>query len=434
MTLTTREPSRRAGLPRILLDGEGKSGKAWALAELSASPEVGRTVVIAVGENESKWDELGLIPGARFEIAVHDGTWPSVLSAVEAAWGEAEAARDAGEPPFVLGITVSPIWEGLKDWRTLRARSSKKALAVLEQDPDACIEVDGSYWDATRARWRALMRHVLTFPGIVVLIARGGPVTLYSNGQPVAGQAGWSTEAEKNLTSDASVHIRLSRDARPILVGARGVQCQIRPGIDPPRRLPDDWTLEQVIFGTLQLDPATAQPGVLAEYRQDLTPMQVLAEAKDPATTLERVRALYTYAKRAFPGATVPVPMVNGRVRDVQLLQVLKVEGEERSAAAAAPEAASLDSTGAAEAGAGDVDPVAEEAWVTAFYERLEGSASDDDYSVRRSEIESALASREITEETAAVLREGCDTRAEAVAAQASSEVAEPAAGELVTV
>ena len=49
------------------------------LAHLSASPKVGRTVVLILGEDETRWDEYGKIAGARFEIAEHDGTWASII-------------------------------------------------------------------------------------------------------------------------------------------------------------------------------------------------------------------------------------------------------------------------------------------------------------------------------------------------------------------
>jgi len=331
MALKTRKPTGRAGWPKILVEGGDKAGKSWSLAELSASPKVGRTVVLALGEDESRWEEYGKIPGARFELVEHDGTWPSIIGQVEDAKEEAAKARDAGELPFVFGFdTMTAEWEGLKDWATLRARGSKKNRALLAADPDAEIDVTMNYWNDARARHRQLMRHLLTFPGIVVLIARGGEVAAVRNGQPVIGQKSWSVEGERNLPFDVSVHIRLSRDARPLLVSASGVHCQIRPGIDPPRRLPDDWSLESVIFDTLKLDAAEAEVGAFAEFRQEMTPEQVLNEALLPTTGFDRIRELYAYADRAFPAVELP----NDRGNDEPLLRILKRLGDELRATA----------------------------------------------------------------------------------------------------
>lgn len=331
MTLKTRKPTGRAGWPKILVEGGDKAGKSWSLAQLSASSKVGRTVVLVLGEDEARWDEYGLLPGVRFEIAEHDGTWASIIGAVEDAKEEAARARDAGELPFVLGIdTMTAVWEGLKDWASLRARGSKKNRALLAQDPDAEIDVTSNYWNDARGRHRALMRHLLTFPGIVVLIARGSEVTLFQNGQPVAGRKTWSVEGEKNLPFDVSVHVRLSRESRPLLVSASGVHCQIRPGIDPPRRLPDDWSLEAVIFDTLKLDAANTEARNFAEFKQDMTPEQVRDEALNPKTGFGRIKELYAFTDRSFPA----VVLENETGDEEPLLRLVKRIGDERRGAA----------------------------------------------------------------------------------------------------
>jgi hypothetical protein len=358
MTLKTRTPTGRAGWPKILVEGGDKAGKSWSLANLSASPKVGRTAVLVLGEDETRWDEYGKIPGARFEIIEHDGRWSSIISAVEDAKEEAARARDAGEPPFVLGIdTITAVWEGLKDWATLRARSSKKNKALLAADPDAEIDVTSNYWNDARGRNRALMRHLLTFPGIVVLIARGSEVTLFQNGQPVANRKTWSVDGEKNLPFDVSTHIRLSREDRPLLVSSSGLHCQIRPGIDPPKRLPDDWSLESVIFDMLKLDAATAEVREFTGFRQEMTPEEVRDEALDPKTGFERIRELYTYADRSFPA----VELQNETGDEEPLLRMLKRVGDERRGAAS-PQP----SVTPAETRAPEDDPQAAQPWLDA--------------------------------------------------------------------
>ena len=330
MTLKTRQPTGRTGWPRILVEGGEKSGKSWALAELSASPKVGRTVVLVLGEDESKWDEFGQIEDVRFELALHDGSWTSIMGVLEDAKDAAAKALAAGEPPFVLGIdTVTAVWEGLKDWAGLRARNSEKNRKLLAQDPDAAIDVSSNYWNDSRRRWRqGLIRVALTFPGIVVMIARGREVTLFQNGQPVAGRKTWSVEGENNLVFDASVHVRLSREAKPLLISLANVKNGIMPG-DPAEPMPKDWTLERLIFDRIKLDPANAVVPDLVEFRQDLTPEEVLAEAQKPDTTFARIRELYRHTDKAFPGVTL---FANSNTEE-RLLVVLKRIGDERQAA-----------------------------------------------------------------------------------------------------
>ena len=328
MTLKTRTPTGRAGWPKILVEGGDKAGKSWSLAQLSASPKVGRTAVLVLGEDETRWDEYGKIPGARFKIVEHDGRWSSIIGAVEDAKEEAAKARDAGEPPFVLGIdTITAVWEGLKDWATLRARSSKKNKALLAQDPDAEIDVTSNYWNDARGRNRALMRHLLTFPGIVVLIARGSEVTLFQNGQPVANRKTWSVDGEKNLPFDVSTHIRLSREDRPLLVSSSGLHCQIRPGIDRPKPLPDDWSLESVIFDMLKLDAATAEVREFTTFRQQRTPEEIRDEALTTTTGFDRIRELHAEARELqYHGVTLE----NETGEEELLLTLLVRVGKER--------------------------------------------------------------------------------------------------------
>lgn len=325
MALKTRKPTGRTGFPKILVEGPEKSGKSWSLGELSGDKRVGKTVILALGEDITRWDEYGKIPGARFELILHDGTWASIIEAVKDAKDEAAEARDKGEPPYVLGIdTMTAVWEGLKDWATHRARNSKKNKELLARDPDAEIDVTSNYWNDARARHRQLMRHLLTFPGIVILIARGNEVTLFRDGKPVAGQTTWSIDSERNLPFDVSTHIRLSRESRPLLVSSAGMACQIRPGIDRPKPLPDDWSLAGIIFDTLKLDAKTAEVREFVEFKQELTPEQIRDEALKPETSFKRIQALYAIANRNFPAVEV-----DGE----PLLAVLKSEGDKRLAA-----------------------------------------------------------------------------------------------------
>lgn len=397
MALKTRRPTRRTGWPRILISGNDKSGKSWSVAEFSKSERVGRTVVVVLGEDESRWDEYGNIEGSRFELAVWDGTWRSLMETVEAAKEEAARAVAAGEPPFVLAVdTMTAVWESLKDWATERARNSKKNRAILEQDPDAEIDVSSNYWNDARARHRSLMRVLLTFPGIVVLICRGSEVTLFQNGQPVANKTTWSVECEKNLPFDVSAHVQLARDARPKLASASGVHVQIRPGIDPAERLNDDWNLDWLVFDRFRLEAASAAVGGFRVMRSDITPEQIRDEAVDPWTSVARVRELYEAAKNARYAMTMP----NENKQEEQLSVMLARIGATRAKARK-------------ELGDGD-------GWLVA----AEAMSTPDDAERVRSEIDASFAGVPDSDPKLMGVREAWADRVRQIAAAAEGQVA----------
>lgn len=256
MTLKTRKPTGAVPWPLILIEGPEKSGKSWACAELSASSRVGQTYWIDLGEGAA--DEYGAIPGARYLVVEHDGTWSSLVDAVTDVRDEARRAADAGEPPVVLVIdSMTAEWEALKDWATTRAKESKANRARLRQDPHAEVQVPMNLWNDASARHRQLMAKLVTFPGIVVMTARGKEVALVENGRPVEGQRTYTVEGQKNLAFDASVWVRMSRDHPPMVVGARSVHTGLRPGVDKPQPMAD-FSLERLIFDALKCDPTAA--------------------------------------------------------------------------------------------------------------------------------------------------------------------------------
>src|SRR3954470_23241105 len=260
--LKTRKPTGRVPWPCILLEGEEKAGKSWALAQLSTSDRIGALYWIDL--NEGAGDEYGAIPGATYELVEHDGSYAQVLAAVQAVKAEARRATDAGEPPVVLGIdTGSAIWDGLKDWASARAAKSVRNRELLKRDPNAEITISQNLWNDAGARWRKLQTELLTFPGIVVVTARGKEVTeVDANGRPIEGQKTWSVQTHREFPYAATVWVRLRRGRRPLVVGARSVQMGIKPNDDPAKEVTqpaaDGRLLEWLVFDALKCDPGTA--------------------------------------------------------------------------------------------------------------------------------------------------------------------------------
>ncbi|MGY1712743.1 hypothetical protein ACI8AC_24845 [Geodermatophilus sp. SYSU D00758] len=268
--LKTRKPTGRVPWPCILLEGEEKAGKSWALAQFSTSDKIGALYWIDL--NEGAGDEYGAIPGANYQIIEHDGSYASVLAAVQAVKAQARRAADAGEPPVVLGIdTGSAIWDGLKDWASERAARSARNRELLKRDPNAEITISQNLWNDAGARWRKLQTELLTFPGIVVVTARGKEVTeVDANGRPIEGQKTWSVQTHREFPYAASVWLRLRRGRRPLIVGARSVHVGIKPNTDPAKEVTDKAAtgrlLEWLVFDALKCDPGTAHVRDLVSF------------------------------------------------------------------------------------------------------------------------------------------------------------------------
>lgn len=259
--LKARKPTARVPYPFVLLEGEEGSGKSWAAAQLSASERVGRTFWLDLDEGTA--DEYGAIPGARFEVLEHDGTYAQVLEQVLAVREVARAAHAAGEPPVVLVIdTMLNVWDGLKDWVSQRAKDKPSNQRKLAQDPAAELDVSRNLWNDAGNRYRRLTNVLKTFPGIVVGITRGKWVsdTDPATGQPFKdGRKTYRIEGEKNLGYDATVILRMLRGQPPQITKARSVHAGVRP-TDPPvvlegKREPKGELLEWLIFDVLKANP-----------------------------------------------------------------------------------------------------------------------------------------------------------------------------------
>ncbi|AYR00418.1 AAA family ATPase [Mycobacterium phage Whouxphf] len=288
MTLKTRPPTGAVPWPLILVEGGEKAGKSWAAAVLSSSDRVGRTLWIDWAEGAA--DEYGAIPGARYEVIEHDGTWTSIMEQVRAARDEAQRAIDAGEKPVVLVIdSMTAEWDDLKEWADTKARRRESNRKKLEKDPEAEIQITTDLWNLATARHKELMRVLMRFPGIVVMIARGADQVAMENGKPTS-QRTWKVEGQKNLAFDASVWVRLNRGEHPQIIGARSVHAGIIPGEDKPRRVPD-LTLEQLVFDILKCDPKTAHVRELESVQDrvlELMDLIAAAESRDVLTGLWR--------------------------------------------------------------------------------------------------------------------------------------------------
>ncbi|MDP9799373.1 hypothetical protein J2S43_007885 [Catenuloplanes nepalensis] len=261
--IRSRKPTGAVPWPLILIEGAEKAGKSWAAAELSASGRVGQTYWIDLSEGGA--DEYGAVPGARYEVIEHNGTWADFTGQVLAVRAEAARAAAAGEPPVVLVIdSMTAEWELLKGMADAKARARlarKGKQLAADEEPKITTDL----WNEVNSKHRKLMTSLMTFPGIVVMTARGKEVaSLDAAGRPIEGSKEYKVEGQKGLPFDASVWLRVSREHPPLVIGARSVHAGVRPGVDRPRPAPD-LTLERVVFDILRCDPRTAHVRDLVE-------------------------------------------------------------------------------------------------------------------------------------------------------------------------
>ncbi len=290
--LKTRQPTGKVPYPFILIEGEEKAGKSWKGAEFSASEKIGRFLWLDLGEGAG--DEYLAIPGAKYELIEHDGSYRSIYEQVCAAHAEAARAAAAGEPPVVLWFdNGTQLWDLLKSWIDSRARKRKSNEAKLKADPDAEIDITSDLWNDATDRWRAVLTKMMTFPGIAVMVARGKEtIAMDGNGRPIPKQKDYRVEGQKNLAFDASVWLRMTREDGSFLVGARSVHAGVRPAKGArPKPLPDDWSLEHLVFDVLKCQPGEA-------HVRDLKPTGAAVEAKSDSELARAKTKVWEFAQK----------------------------------------------------------------------------------------------------------------------------------------
>lgn len=284
--LDDREPTGAVSWPFVLVEGGEKTGKSWQMALLSASERVGRSWWLDLSEGGA--DEYGAIPGARYRVLNHDGSWRSMIGQVRAVRQEAANARERGDKPVCLFIDSGTlIWTGLSQWAEQLARRSPTGQRILRENPNAEVTITVTHWNAANKRWRELMTLLLTFPGIVVMSARGKYVAVIGeDGKPAANVKDYKVEGQKDLAFDATVWVRMLRDGAVEIVGARSVHAGIRPGGDQPEKVrKGHFSLDWLIFDALRCDPDKAHvrdlkdlDGDRGEAHEDIEQDKALAE------------------------------------------------------------------------------------------------------------------------------------------------------------
>ena len=211
MTIRTRKPTGKAPWPMLLLAGVEKSGKSYACAALSASDLIDRTFYIEVGEGSA--DQYGALPGARYEIVEHDGSWKGILAACEAAVAE----PTDGKPHAIVLDSASELWALLSDEQ--QAIASKRGKDTITMDQ----------WNAAKKRWRKIIDTLRASKGPVILTARLDLVTVMKDGKPTT-EKQWKARTEKDLPYEVDGVIELKEPRKPVVAGIRTVAFNVPAG------------------------------------------------------------------------------------------------------------------------------------------------------------------------------------------------------------
>jgi hypothetical protein len=296
MTIQTRKPTGLPPWPIILLAGREKSGKSYAAAVASSSPLVGRTLWVGIGEDDP--DEYGQVPGADFDIVVHNGTFDGILRAVKDA--AAEPPVD-GKPNLLVLDSMTNLWNLCVD--NVQAIANQRSSGSRGANGEKPISPD--LWNAAAANWAKVMDAVRAHRGPSLLTARLDEVMVMEDGKPTK-QKQMKVQAHKTLPYDVGVVVELHERGHALIKGVRSVKMalereeEVQGGIAIP-----------VLWDRLGLSAKAGtsdrvHAGVVID---DVTEEGLLATWSEKArqeTTLDGIRALWQEANALVKQGVLP--------------------------------------------------------------------------------------------------------------------------------
>ncbi|MER6616399.1 hypothetical protein [Streptomyces xantholiticus] len=226
-----REPTGLPNPPMILLAGPEKSGKSRAAAEGTSSDLIGMTYWIEIGGSEGTADYYGRLPGARYKIVEHNGTYQDILDAVRCAVAQPPAVE--GKRNMIVIDNVSVLWDMLSDEQALYARwrAERKAQENRRRgpNPDLPVTVDPDLWNRAKDRWGEVLWHLRRHSGPTLLLARQEVVTAFENDKPTRDKTR-KIKAEKNLPAAVDAIVELHALGEAYLTGVRTLHWDVTPG------------------------------------------------------------------------------------------------------------------------------------------------------------------------------------------------------------
>ena len=223
MSLTTRKPTGKPSWPILLLAGVEKSGKTYAAAAASGSDLIGRTIWVGIGEDDP--DEYGAIPGARFEIAIHDGTYRSILSTLSLAVAE---LRQDSEPGLIVVDSGTRLWNLLSDEAqdAANTRARAKARRYNRSEPEGDVTISMDLWNTAKQRWEHVMDVLREHQGPSIITARLDFTSVVDDrGEPTKERV-WKVQAHKSLPFDVGATVEMTAPGEAYLTGVRSLRIR----------------------------------------------------------------------------------------------------------------------------------------------------------------------------------------------------------------
>lgn len=293
----TRKPTGLPSWPILLIAGAEKAGKSYSCAEASGSDLIGATYWIGIGEDDP--DEYGAVPGARFEIVQHDGTYRDILAAID--WANTQPVVD-GKPNLIVIDSATRLWDLLCDMAQAAAVERAKAKAKKYNKPlpdpdDARIGMD--LWNQAKDRWGHVMDALRAHAGPVLVTARLDEVSVLDGRGEPTGEKTLKVKAEKSLPYDVGAIVQMPSRGDAWLTGVRSVRV----------KFPERKKLPKFTVDALWRDMGLADATVGVRSHQDVNPVEapaVQAAPEPPLSDAEKarralIRAIYDAAGPAWP-------------------------------------------------------------------------------------------------------------------------------------
>lgn len=231
MSLQTRQPTGKPPWPIVLIAGAEKAGKSYSCAQASGSDLIGRTFWVGIGEDDP--DEYGAIPGARFEIVVHDGTYKGIGNAI------ASAVREPmidGKPNLIVLDSATRLWEMISDMAQAEAnqRAADKARKYNRPAPAEEARIDMDLWNRATDRWHRVMDLLRGHHGPSLVTARLDVVTVLDDAGKPTKQKDTKIKAQKSLPYDVGVVIEMHTRGETYIMGARSLKLDLPVGTRAP--------------------------------------------------------------------------------------------------------------------------------------------------------------------------------------------------------
>lgn len=252
MSITTRKPTGKPSWPIVVLAGREGTGKTWSALAASASPLVGRTLVVTIDEDEP--DDYGTIPGADFEIVQHDGTVKGLQNTLDAINAE----------PDVDGLpTLLVVDSGSRYWELLSTNAQKKANAKKQNQSrgeDSPVSVE--LWNQAANEWKGFYDRLRRHRGPVILTARLEQVVVM-NGKTPTTEREWKIQGYKTLPYDAQVIVEMPERGEYLIRKVKSTRFQLEKKTPKP-----GFTIEW-LWGVLGLADEAPQARAYAHTTPD---------------------------------------------------------------------------------------------------------------------------------------------------------------------